>query len=99
MFILLLCSAGMSTSLLVTRMQEAASQQGIECRIEAHPFADVDQYKDEADVIMLGPQVRFQFNKMKTTCAPKPVAVISPRDYGMMDGPKVLAEAIKLINK
>ena len=31
--IMLACSAGMSTSLLVTKMQEAAKEKGVECEI------------------------------------------------------------------
>ena len=33
--IMLACSAGMSTSLLVTRMQKSADERGIECKIWA----------------------------------------------------------------
>jgi len=36
MNILLVCAAGMSTSLLVNRMNEAAAAKGIELHIEAH---------------------------------------------------------------
>ena len=32
---MLACSAGMSTSLLVTRMQKSADERGIECKIWA----------------------------------------------------------------
>lgn len=37
MNILLVCAAGMSTSLLVNRMNEAAAAKGIGINIEAHP--------------------------------------------------------------
>ena len=37
--ILLVCSAGMSTSLLVTKMKEAAKQMGEEIEIQALPIA------------------------------------------------------------
>ena len=36
--ILLVCSAGMSTSLLVTKMEAAAKEQGVEAKIFALPF-------------------------------------------------------------
>ena len=53
MNILLVCSAGMSTSLLVTRMLEAAKKQGLELKIEAHPVAEVEAYGQDADAILL----------------------------------------------
>lgn len=65
MNILLVCSAGMSTSMLVTRMLDSANTKGIDVRIEAHPVAEVEMYGLEADAILLGPQVRFQLNNVK----------------------------------
>lgn len=41
MNILLCCAAGMSTSLLVTKMERAADAQGIEARIWAVSGAEV----------------------------------------------------------
>ena len=38
--ILLVCAAGMSTSLLVNRMKESAIEQGIEIDIEALPISE-----------------------------------------------------------
>ena len=64
--IALACAAGMSTSLLVNRMNEAAAAKGIELHIEAHPVGSIDQYGDSADVILLGPQVRYELKKLNT---------------------------------
>ena len=99
--ILLCCSAGMSTSLLVTKMEAAAKEQGIECTINAYSEADVKNHENEMDVLLLGPQVRFLLNKMKEKYEPKgiKVAVIDTIDYGTMNGPKVLAYALKLIDE
>ena len=58
--ILLVCSAGMSTSLLVTKMEAAAKDAGVECKIFALPFSDAPRVLEEVDCILLGPQVRFQ---------------------------------------
>ncbi|ENZ01052.1 PTS sugar transporter subunit IIB [Clostridium thermobutyricum] len=99
--ILLCCSAGMSTSLLVTKMEAAAREQGIECQIAAYSEADVKNHEDEMDVLLLGPQVRFLFNKMREKYEPAgiPVDVINTVDYGTMNGAKVLAHALKLLEK
>ncbi|MBQ1472917.1 MAG: PTS sugar transporter subunit IIB, partial [Lachnospiraceae bacterium] len=61
--IALMCSQGMSTSMMVQRMQEAAATEGYECTIEAYSVSEVDEVKKVADVILLGPQVRFQLKK------------------------------------
>ena len=99
MNILLVCSAGMSTSLLVTRMLEAAKKQGLELKIEAHPVAEVEAYGQDADAILLGPQVRFQFKNIQSLYPDKVVEVIDMRDYGMMNGDKVLKHVLAALEK
>lgn len=58
--ILLVCSAGMSTSLLVTKMRNSAKEKGIEVEIDALPVAEASTAVDNVDIVLLGPQVRFQ---------------------------------------
>ena len=48
---LLVCAAGMSTSLLVNRMKEAAETKEIEFQIEAHPVGQIEKYGEAADDI------------------------------------------------
>ena len=58
--ILLVCAAGMSTSLLVNKMKESAIEKGIEIDIEALPISECSTVIDSVDIVLLGPQVRFQ---------------------------------------
>ena len=98
--IMLACSAGMSTSLLVTRMEKAAQERGLECKIWAVSETQLlQEYNaDPADAILVGPQVRFRLNGIKEQVNNAiPVDVIDMRTYGMMDGPKVLDQALKMI--
>ncbi|SHK65640.1 PTS system, cellobiose-specific IIB component [Clostridium cavendishii DSM 21758] len=99
--ILLVCSAGMSTSLLVSKMQASAKEQGVECWINAVGEAELRKHEDNIDILLLGPQVRFLLNKMKTKFEPKgiPVEVINTVDYGTMNGAKVLKHALDVLNK
>lgn len=89
----------MSTSLLVNKMYDAAKQKGIEIHIEAHPVGDIKNHGDDYEVILLGPQVRFQLNAVKKMYPNKPVEVINMQDYGLMNGAKVLNYALKLLGK
>ena len=56
--ILLVCAAGMSTSLLVNKMKESAIEKGIEIDIEALPISECSTVIDSVDIVLLGPQVR-----------------------------------------
>ena len=99
--IMLACAAGMSTSLLVSKMEKAAKEQGIDAEIFAVPVAEAADYaeKNHVDVLLLGPQVRFMEADFKKKMEPKgvPVGVIPMGDYGMMNGAKVLAFADELM--
>ncbi|WP_462412688.1 lactose/cellobiose PTS transporter subunit IIB [Neobacillus sp. Marseille-QA0830] len=100
MNILLCCAAGMSTSLLVTKMEKAAKEQGVEGKIWAVPANEINQHIDKADVLLLGPQVRYLLANMKKLGAEKgiPVDAINPVHYGMCNGPEVLKTAQNLVN-
>ncbi|HFD0528256.1 TPA: PTS sugar transporter subunit IIB [Enterococcus faecium] len=99
--IMLVCSAGMSTSLLVTKMQKAAEKKGMEADIFAVSASDADNNLESknVDVLLLGPQVRFMKAQFEQKLAPKgiPLDVINMQDYGMMNGEKVLAQAENLM--
>ena len=97
--ILLCCAAGMSTSLLVKKMEDEAKSKGIEVKIWAIGETDIYNNLDLADVILLGPQVRYRLAEVKEICKPKniPVELVNTVDYGLMNGKKVLEHALKLI--
>lgn len=92
--IVLLCNGGLSTGILVKKMKAAAETAAYECEISAAPAADAEEAGAEADIILLGPQVRFQMEvvKKQVTC---PVVSIDPMAYGTMNGEKVLNQARK----
>ena len=95
--IVLLCNQGMSTSILVKKMQEAAASENYECSISAFPTSEARDKAADADIVLLGPQVRFQKNKIAELCPGIPVDAIDMRMYGRMDGAGVLKYAQSLM--
>ncbi|RBP42693.1 PTS sugar transporter subunit IIB [Garciella nitratireducens] len=98
--ILLACSSGMSTSLLVSKMKEVADQRGLEVEIWAVGNERVDTEMEKADVVFIGPQMRFLKRKLdkKANKIGIQIEVIDPVAYGRMDGEAVLNRALELIN-
>lgn len=98
MVIRLFCAAGMSTSVLVEKMKEAAVKKGKETEIAAFPISEMADKLDGVDVALLGPQIGFQLGRAKSLCEPKgiPVDVIPMTDYGTCNGMNVLKFAYKL---
>ena len=98
LYITLVSAAGMSTSLLVNKMKEAAKKENIEAEIIAMSEAAFAKYDKPTDVLLLGPQVRYLLSKMKKTYEPRgmKVDVVDMRAYGLMDGKKVLDTALNM---
>jgi len=97
--ILLLCSAGMSTSMVVKKMREAAAAKGIAAEIDAFGLEAFQENLNKYDIFLLGPQVRFKkddFQKVASTVGKK-VEVINQMDYGMLKGEKIFEWALTLI--
>lgn len=97
--IFLCCAAGMSTSMVVTKMKQAASTQGIEVDITAVGMDEFEATLPNYDCCMLGPQIKYKEAefKAKGDAVGKPVGVINAMDYGMMKGDKILAAALAMM--
>ena len=98
MNIMLACCAGMSTSLAVSKMEEAAKAQGkSDYKIWAVEQGEIEAELGNFDVLLLGPQVRHIMRKVnKIVDGKAPVAVIDPVSYGRCDGAAVLKQAEEL---
>lgn len=99
--IILVCAAGMSTSLLVNKMKSVAAEAGKEVHIEAMPANIFATYQEPVDVLLLGPQISYMYEEMKAQYEPKgiKVSVIDMMDYGMMNGKKVLDDAYRMMGE
>lgn len=95
--ILLVCNAGMSTSMLVARMKKSAEAKGLDVSIEAKALSVAKKEIAEMDIVLLGPQIRYELNNVKKIAGDVPVEAIDMKDYGAMNGEKVLERALEVI--
>jgi PTS system cellobiose-specific IIB component len=96
--ITLICAGGFSTSMLVSKMEKAAEDRKIEVEIRATADSKFWEYENDTDVLLLGPQVGYMLDKFKKKYADKEmkISIIDSVDYGMMNGKKVLEDAINM---
>ncbi|VDZ88602.1 PTS system N,N'-diacetylchitobiose-specific transporter subunit IIB [Lelliottia amnigena] len=80
--IYLFCSAGMSTSLLVSKMRAQAEKYDVPVVIEAFPETLAGEKGPAADVILLGPQIAYMLPEIQRLLPNKPVEVIDSALYG-----------------
>ena len=94
MRIMLACNAGMSTSLVVAKIQDAANAEGKDYKIWAVEQGEIQDELGNFDVLLLGPQVRHILRRVtKLVGDQAAVDVIESSAYGRCDGAAVLKQA------
>jgi PTS system cellobiose-specific IIB component len=101
MKILLVCAAGMSTSLVQKKIIKAFGPEEDGWTVNAESAEILEEVIDDYDVVLLGPQIAYKKDKLAEIAKEKnkPLDVISPMDYGMGNGEKILIQIKKLLNQ
>lgn len=99
----LFCSAGMSTSMLASNMQEVAKKNQLMIEVKAFAYSRMEEImeREHPDCILLGPQVRYLLSEIVEKYESKhiPIGVIDADDYGRLHGDKVLKAALVQMRK
>ena len=99
MKILLVCAGGMSTSILMKKLEKYAAEHDIPLEdIKARSVSDYDDIIDGYDVILLGPQVSYQKDNVARDTG-KPMAVIAPYDYAVGNAENIFKKVNALLTK
>lgn len=99
--VVLVCTAGMSTSLLVSKMEKIANENNIDINIEALAQSELKNYPKKIDLILLGPQVKYLLNNLERDYKDSEVKfdIIDSVQYGTLNGKAVLNQALTLLDK
>lgn len=96
MKILLACSMGLSTSLLIEKLKEEGTKRGLDLEVDAVTYQIVNQFVDTTDILLLGPQIRYLVKKFRDDYGAK-ISVIEAMDmsdYALLKADKILDEAL-----
>lgn len=101
MKIVLVCSAGMSSGELVKKMKIISDERKLDLDIKGIGYTDIINEIDGANVILLGPQVKYSLRKVVEIVEPRdiPVEIIDHLTYGMRNAEKVIDFIINIIKK
>lgn len=101
--ILLICTAGITTGLLVRNMTGTAEQRGLDVHIYSAPsIVAKDVMKDnEIDAVLIGPQAEYEVARLEEYFSYYniPYRLIKKETYQTLDGEKALEEALLLLDK
>ncbi|MGC6770098.1 PTS sugar transporter subunit IIB [Enterococcus sp. LJL128] len=101
--LLLICTAGITTGLLVRNVQQAADEKNINVHVYSAPAIIAEQIiqTQSVDALLIGPQSKYEVNRLKDFLNYKavPYKLISKEDYETLDGEAVLKESLVLLKE
>jgi cellobiose PTS system EIIB component len=95
MKILLVCAGGMSTSILMKKMETFWKEAGEELEIKAVGLAEYEDVYKNYDIVMVGPQVSYRIKEIKENTG-MPCDAIPSFDYAVANCPNIMKLAKKL---
>ena len=95
MKILWVCAGGMSTGLLMKKMEVYWADQGQELTINAVGMGEYEDVYQNYDIILVGPQIGYRLAQIKADTN-LPCEVIPSLDYAIANCPNIMKLAQKL---
>jgi PTS system cellobiose-specific IIB component len=91
MKLLLLCAGGLSTSILMKKLEKYAAGKGVPFEVIAKGINEYEDFYREYDVILLGPQVSYKKEEV-AAATQKPLGVIAQMDYALGNAENVFKQ-------
>lgn len=97
----LCCVAGILSNVIVNKMRDAAKLRELEVDIQGFSESQIVKNLDQADVVLLGPQMAYKLQKIKSMCEQFGIAcnLVPMKELGMMNGNNILDIALNLFNE
>ncbi|WP_238917139.1 PTS sugar transporter subunit IIB [Clostridium sp. YIM B02555] len=90
--VLLVCGSGASSGFMAANMRKSAKEKEIDITITARSEAEIDNYVDEIDALMIGPHLAYLLDEIDEILDGTQVKAIlmKPEYYSTLDGNKAL---------
>ena len=98
MKIMLICAGGVSTGMLMKKMEKWAQEKEISFEVKAYGINSYEDKYQDYDCILLGPQIAYKLEEIKNTVN-IPVDQIAPLDYAMGNVENVMKLVDKLLQE
>ena len=109
MKVLFICCAGMSSSLVVKKLEDyikilnSSENTRINLVIEAVPLDKFKNLNDDYELILLAPQIAYKLKEFKSLASSKnksiPVSVVKGIDYGLLKVDNILSSIMQLLSE
>ena len=86
------CAGGISSRMLGMKLEDVAFEKGYNLNCDAYSPSRLIEGINNADLVLLGPQVAFSANSIKTSYPDKTVLVIDKKDYASLDAENIFRQ-------
>ncbi len=95
--VLLVCGAGASSGFMAANIRKEAAKQGLKIDIKARGEAEIENYIDEIDALMIGPHLAYILDEIEEYTHGTEVKslLMKPEYYATLDGKAALADLLK----
>lgn len=98
MKVILVCSGGMSTSILIDALKKEATKAGKELSANAIGVNEISKISD-CDIVLVAPQIKYKFDSIKEHTDSKRIKIyqIEPTEYTPIGAPKLMSSILKIM--
>lgn len=85
--VLLVCGSGASSGFMAANMRKASKKASLDYKIQARSEAELGDYADQIDALMVGPHLKAELDAIKSQVPDKvKVILMKPDYYSILDG-------------
>lgn len=101
MKILICCSAGLSSNLLVDKMKVYIKENNLDHKVASSSISNLKRYIDECDMVLLAPQISYSYEYINNLCHIYniPIRKIGRDEFGVLDVETILFNALTSYRK
>lgn len=90
--VLLVCGSGASSGFMAANMRKEAAKKGLDMEIKARSEAEIENYVDDIDALMVGPHLAYILDDVEDYVGDAKVKVILMKGeyYSTLNGEKAL---------
>lgn len=96
MKVMLVCAGGMSTGILMKKMEKWAEDTHTPLVVKAYGVSSYEESYKDYDCILIGPQISYKLKEIKSNVT-IPVAQIDSMDYAMGNVTNIMNQVDRLI--
>lgn len=98
--ILLICGSGASSGFMAANMRKAAKKAGLDAKIQAKSEAELPDYANDIDALMVGPHLKAEFDAIKERVPSNVKVILMKSDYyAVLDGKGAIEHLISVLNQ